>query len=863
MTGTPGSLAHLKTYWTAYVVLVLTLSLSCVAYFGHNSYVRSRNEARFARSAEAAVEQVRVQLREFVTMMNGVRALFAASDHVSPSELTNFFRMLQLDGSHQAKGLAGVGVIYAVPFAERAAHVELMRKAYPEYRLRTESTNGPAFPVVHLDRLGQGPEMTALGWDVGRDAARREAMLRASEHGQTVATAKTRLLYSDQTEVFPGFVFYLPIFRAPELAGGSARGGLLGFVFSSFDAQKLWQDLFASHEEFADVRIYDGTAAPENLLFNRDGVPGAEASAGGAFEREVSAELFGRRWTFAFRDQALDSPFFEHGLPLLLFSLAIVSSFLLFGFVFFQAKSRATAERLTASVQASEEIARLEKERLAVTLRSISDAVVTTDSAGRVLLMNPVAENMAGVPQNRALGRPIQEIFPLADADSRAPCAGDLEQVIRGEPSPVPKPALLTRPDGSEILVQKRAAQIRDEDGEATGVVFVFRDVTQERKIEEERVRASKLESVGLLAGGIAHDFNNVLTGIVGNLSLLRDTPNLPAEMTERLSLLENTAYKARQLTLQLLTFAKGGSPIKQMVSIGDVVREAAEFALRGSNVRAEYHFPAELPALEVDPGQVSQVVHNLIINSKQAMPQGGSLGITAESFTADKGVNLPLAAGNYVRVSFRDSGTGIKAEHLGKIFDPYFTTKSSGSGLGLATAYSIMKRHDGLITVESEWGSGSTFHLYFPASNTKLRPQGNSPELSVKGCGRVLAMDDDPAIRNLLCAVLTHFGYKPVAVADGREAILEYQRARSAGEPYNAVIMDLTIPGGMGGKETIAELLRIDPEVRAIVSSGYSNDPVLAEYKKHGFRARAEKPFRMQELAAALNEILDEEHKG
>jgi PAS domain S-box-containing protein len=489
-------------------------------------------------------------------------------------------------------------------------------------------------------------------------------------------------------------------------------------------------------------------------------------------------------------------------------------------------------------------------------LRSISDAVVTTDRAGRIVMMNPVAAQMSEVSQSEAIGKPVDSVFVLKEEGG-----GSLEADIfplGGGAMASLKPLSMSTPGGVERYVQKRSAPIHDGAGSTVGEVIVYRDVTQERKFEEELLRASKLESLGLLAGGIAHDFNNVLTGIVGNLSLLGETPGLPAEVAERLGLLEKTAYKARQLTMQLLTFAKGGSPIKQTASVAEVVRESAEFALRGANIRAEFSFPADLAPVEIDTGQMSQVVQNLVINSKQAMPGGGVIAISAENHPLAAGTTLPLPPGDYVRISVRDTGCGIKREHLDRIFDPYFTTKAGGTGLGLATVYSIMKRHEGLITVESEQGHGSEFRLYLPASRARVKPARAESARKLACSGRVLAMDDEQPIRQLLTQILAHFGCSCTAVPDGAAAIREYERARGAGEPYDCLIMDLTVPGGMGGAEAIEHLLRVDPGVQAIVSSGYSNDPVMSDYREHGFVARIEKPYRLHEMGAVLAQVLE-----
>jgi PAS domain S-box-containing protein len=737
MSLTPRSQAHLRTFWMAYAVLLISLSLTCTAYFGHRQHSLSRDQSRSAQAGAAAFAQSRSNENAFFD--SGLPLL-----------------LLTL-------GVAGSFLLFGFVFSQ--------------------------------------------------------ARSRSTAEGLTRELRESETLYQSLVQTLPHCIF------RKDLQGN--------FTFGN--------------AAFCDTfKVQPGTL-PGKTDF--DFFPGAMARKYQNDDHRVMES-----------GQPLHAIQGYHPAPGQTRFLQVVKTPLR------DAQGRIIGVQgvywdITENKLAESRLA-AEKERLAVTLRSISDAVIATDVAGNILLMNPVAEHMTEISQARASGESIEKIFALRDPQSRAVRHTDFYLLLQGKNPDSLKPVLLTAPSGRETLVQKRAAPIRDGDGLATGAVFVFRDVTRERKAEEELLRASKLESVGLLAGGIAHDFNNVLTGIVGNLSLLRETPGLPAEVAERMALLERTAYKARQLTLQLLTFAKGGSPIKQTASLREVIRESAEFALRGSNLRAEFRFPDDLTPVEIDTGQIGQVVQNLVINSKQAMPQGGTIEISAANCLLDGSVNLPLPPGKYARLSIRDTGTGIKPEHLGQIFDPYFSTKSTGTGLGLATAYSILKRHDGLITVESEWDQGSTFHLYLPASPTKLPPSQPEPARPIHGTGRILAMDDDPSIRSLLCAILAHYGYTATAVADGREAIREYQQAAADRDPYAAVIMDLTIPGGMGGKEAIAELLRLDPRVRAIVSSGYSNDPVLAEYRKYGFLARVEKPYRLQELASVLNEMLRREEE-
>ena len=301
---------------------------------------------------------------------------------------------------------------------------------------------------------------------------------------------------------------------------------------------------------------------------------------------------------------------------------------------------------------------------------------------------------------------------------------------------------------------------------------------------------------------------------------------------------------RASALTRQLLVFSKGGAPVKKTASIAEVLRDSTVFALRGSKVKCEFNIAEDLWPLRVDLGQFSQVIHNLAINAVQAMPQGGTIRLHAPNATLEALSGLPLEAGRYVKISMQDEGLGIPQEHLAKVFDPYFTTKHKGSGLGLTMTYTTIHAHDGHIAVESEMGKGTTFRIYMPASNEELVESEDREARLMKGEGKILVMDDDEAIRNVTEKILTELGYEVRCASDGAETIALYQDAARSGRPFDAVIMDLTIPGGMGGKEAIRQLLSIDPHVTAIVSSGYSNDPIMSDFEKYGFRGVATKPY-------------------
>ncbi len=404
----------------------------------------------------------------------------------------------------------------------------------------------------------------------------------------------------------------------------------------------------------------------------------------------------------------------------------------------------------------------------------------------------------------------------------------------------------------------------------ATGdivAVVVSRDITERRRMNEERVRATKLESIGILAGGIAHDFNNILTAVFANIGLAKmlstkEGASLNPAIVERLTAAEKACLRARDLTKQLLTFAKGGTPVKNRASVARFITETAGFALRGSNVRCDLTLPDHLWSVEVDEGQMSQVIQNLIINADHAMPDGGVIQIKAENITVDSWHGLPIKSGQYVQVSIQDQGSGIQPENLSKIFDPYYTTKQKGNGLGLATTYSIIKRHEGHITVQSEPGIGTNFVFYLPAVE-KGEPEIVVEESRVmKGSGRLLVMEDEEDIRDILGTMLVHLGYEVDFATDGSVAIELYRQAQEAGKPFTATILDLTIPGGVGGREAIQHLKALDPNVVALVSSGYSNDPVIATPEQFGFKGMVAKPYNLSDLGKALDRALGNDNQ-
>lgn len=496
---------------------------------------------------------------------------------------------------------------------------------------------------------------------------------------------------------------------------------------------------------------------------------------------------------------------------------------------------------------------------LATTLKSISDAVITTDEQGRIRFMNPVAEKLLGKNQTETLGLPLDDILKLRDEKTRESISTPFKKLqATGGLDEVKSSKLVVAADGRERVISASCSPLQTDTGSIKGYVAVFRDITEKQKLENELLKAQKLESIGILAGGIAHDFNNILTAVIGNISLAKVDAQPGEELFDLLKEAEEASLTAKNLTQQLLTFSKGGVPLKKVVSISELIKASTEFALRGSNVTCQFVLPDDLLPVEIDVGQISQVIQNIVINAKQAMPEGGKVEIKTQNVVISPESDMPLEPGKYVELAIKDEGIGIPREILSKIFDPYFTTKSNESGLGLAITYSILKKHGGHIRVESSEGIGTTFQIYLPATSKSIRIKGNVSSKIKHQHGRILLMDDENFIRKIAARMLNRFGFEVKTASNGEEAIEEYQIARQQGKPFDAVILDLTIPGGFGGKETIRRLKEIDPQVTAFVSSGYSNDPIMSEYSKYGFCGVIVKPYKLHELEKALNPLID-----
>jgi PAS domain S-box-containing protein len=504
---------------------------------------------------------------------------------------------------------------------------------------------------------------------------------------------------------------------------------------------------------------------------------------------------------------------------------------------------------ITERKRAEEELLASERELLKVTLNSLGEGVVAIDQKNRIILMNEAAAKLTGYSQTKAVGVLFNEVLSIKDGKTGQP----FTEIDFPEES---NQLVLVTWDLMEIPIAVNSSPIRAA-GRIIGTVLVFQDISAKQKTEQELLRAEKLKSLGILAGGIAHDFNNILAAILCNIQLAVLKLKKNEDIQPYLSNTIETTRKASDLTKQLLTFSQGGAPVKKDASLNELIKDTSEFVLSGTKIKAEFNIPDDLWAASIDIGQISRVIHNLVINALQAMPQGGIIKIYAQNIVLK--MNSRFKPGKYIKITIQDQGIGISPADLTKIFDPFYTTKKDGNGLGLATSYSIIARHNGYIEVESQEGAGTSFFIYLPALEIKVPQTKSIKEMDVFGDGfKILIMDDELKILNAVGEMLKYYGFQVTLTTDGAEAIVLYKQAKSSEDPFDVVIMDLTVPGGMGGQEAIAHLRKFDPQVKVIISSGYADDPIMADYERYGFVGVVTKPYKIDELNEVLLKIIN-----
>jgi two-component system cell cycle sensor histidine kinase/response regulator CckA len=507
---------------------------------------------------------------------------------------------------------------------------------------------------------------------------------------------------------------------------------------------------------------------------------------------------------------------------------------------------RGSNDNITERKQA-EEALRESEGRLRDFLDNATDLIQSVGLDGRFLHVNRTWLSTLGYAEGEVAGLTLQDIVA---PEMRQHCREMFRRVVSGEDVGSIEVTFVTR-DGRRINVEGRA-NCRLENGRPVATRSIFRDVTERKRLEEDLLMARKLESIGVLAGGIAHDFNNILTAITGNISLAQEYAAAGGEddrVAERVAEAAKACRKARELTQRLLTFSKGGAPIRRTSRIGDMIRDAAESALTGTGIGCDFLIAPDLRPVDIDEGQIKQAIRNLAENAAQATPAGGSIRVRARNAAGKE------PGEECVEIGVEDRGAGIPRENFTRIFDPFFTTKENGTGLGLAAVHSIVQSHGGAVSFESRPGRGTTFRITLPVSAAP-EPEGREERTGGPGRGRILVMDDDPTVRDVALSMLAHLGYKAAAARDGEEAIEAYRNSRESGAPFDAVIMDLSVPGGMGGKEAFGKIRELFADAVGIVSSGYSNDPVMSDFGKYGFAGVISKPYTLKELSHVLGSV-------
>jgi two-component system, cell cycle sensor histidine kinase and response regulator CckA len=497
-------------------------------------------------------------------------------------------------------------------------------------------------------------------------------------------------------------------------------------------------------------------------------------------------------------------------------------------------------------------------------VESANIAILRADRSGTIHFFNKLAESLFGYSRNEVLGGNLLETLFCDSSGIRTETFESARKMLE-DPVHHPKVELETFcRDGSRLWISWVNQPICSEGNEVFEILCLGEDISEKKHLEERRlqqeqqlIRIQRLESLGFLAGGIAHDFNNILTAVLGNASLMKSGFISGSMEHQLLGEVEKASLQARELTLQLLTFAKGGEPVRAPIAVDRVIADSASLALRGHNTRHEIHREVGCRTIFADAAQMGQVFSNLLINARQAMPDGGNVNINIRNRTLGPGEETILPAGDYVEIQVKDTGNGIAENDLNRIFDPYFTTKPSGSGLGLAVAFSIIKRHGGHISAESRKGEGACFTIVLPASTEPDRQVPSGPLSAGPETGKILIVDDEEMVRSTASQILIRAGHQVEEACEGAAALQMYSNALSSGQPYHAVILDLTIVDGMGGKETIRRLLDLHPGARVIVSSGYSSDPIMSEHKKHGFSAILMKPYGSEELREVVRKVI------
>lgn len=873
----PGPLRPRAIPW---VFLVLGCGMAVFVWQAHVASVKTANETAFQSEISETCRGIQTRVDAYTSVLLGLRGLFEASEHVSASEFSAYFNSLEL--ADRYPGFRMISHIRAAPRSEIPRLLPFIREALQFHmedagkpEIFPPSDRPMVYPIVYAEPC---QFLSTLGYDYGSEATCLQALERARDTGRLTASGRIHVI-TDLPDSTHSFALLMPIYRhggVPDTVE-ERREKLTGFATAVFSLAGFKSDI-ESNPILKGTRLkihdygYEKTTDESPLLIY-DSLPPDRAAQAGSSPPKHSAQrmvrMGDREWSLEFH--TLDgAQFAEKGLPSWIFLFGgLTVSFLIF----------AVAQGIVHSRSQALELARLARRELELTSENLRQtgrlAAELTENrhqlglatAGARLVFWQADPDCLHFPEPRAAfwndfvgpASITRDAFTnLIHPEDRKLFANTWTRMVESSAGENFQLEFRIQPVSGTTLWMEMKGR-RSGPGKWGGVLM---DITERKRFEDDRIHASKLESIGLLAGGIAHDMNNILTAIHGNLQL-SELKLPPGHESGRLI---NEALKAcaraAELSRQLLTFSKGGDPVKTVVDAAALIRETVHFSTRGSNTRPILDLDPDLERIKADRSQFLQVVNNLVINAVQAMPKGGILSITGKNIQVGhmEAVRTGLEPGPHILLRFADTGHGIPPENLAKIFDPYFTTKEQGSGLGLSTVYSIIKRHGGIIRVESEPGRGTQFEIYLPSCQEApepATPAPPSPPPAPRGL-RVLSMDDEPIIRSLMEHILGMLDCTVTTVTCGEEAVAAFENARRDGHPYDVVLLDLTIVGGLGGKETMARLRELDPSVVGFAVSGYSSDPIMSNHAAYGFTGVLPKPFSIQDLHALLGHLAE-----
>ncbi len=824
-------------------------------------------KGNFLRDTHNRITAIKREIEINIALVQSIKSFYESSEEVTSDEFHKFTSG-QLAEHRSVRALEWV---LRVPGSERYAIENTdfqITEIGSDGNMVRAAEREEYFPVYYVEPF-IGNEK-ALGFDLFSNTVRADALKESRDSGEVSATAQIELAQKTGNE--NGFLIFLPVYHAHRsLKTVGDRGkNLKGFVLGVFEIGDVIENALSYLQPRGiDLHIYDESTSPEGELLyshmsrmrtDESRLKEEKDAPRSRINFSESLNVANRRWRITtepipiYYSAANDWHAWAISFSLLVIALVMTS--------YLRNMATQTARIQNLVHDLSDDISKRKlieerlfdaHKRLLTILDGIDSLVYVADmDTYELLFVNKYGRDVWGNMQGNICWEVLQ-------SDQSGPCEFCTNRYLldpEGQPAEAYTWEFKNTVTGHWYYISDRA--IRWIDGRLVRLEIAS-DITERKTLEEERQRSHKLESVGILAGGIAHDFNNLITAVMNNIYLSKRNLDSTDKAYRWLQQSEKALMRASDLTRQFLTFSKGGEPVRQSTSITEVIRESAEFILRGSNSRCEYSFADDLWPVEIDSGQISQVFQNLIINADQSMPDGGIIRISAENAPADT-ITAPLLKDmDCVKVTVQDQGMGISEEHLDKIFDPYFTTKDMGRGLGLAITFSIIKNHGGHILVETEPGRGAAFIIYLPA--TRKKPEGNEllTDAASLGEGKILIMDDEEMVRNSLGEIISIIGYDVAFARDGKEAMALYEKAMKSSDPFCAVILDLTVPGGMGGKEALQRLREIDPDVKAIVSSGYSKDPVMARFSEYGFLGVIFKPYRHEDLTGTLRNVLNE----